>query len=1092
MSEPAWRSFTAEQQRAAFLVDRPVLAAAGAGAGKTAVMAVRYVACLLSHSGAEELTPERILAVSFTREAAANLRARIERTLRTVIKIRSFPRFVEGEGITEAELHPTQIEHLRGCLRDLPMAPIATIDALCLQWVAEHAAILGRDPDLRPPETLAWAQVREQAWTALVAEDLARVPSDLMVLVAAYGAHIVQQLVQRLGDQAAALPQPQLNALNGDAVELVRVRRATMMDALTDAVVDAQQLPIKAKVLDKVRDQSATPPPTPEKFTEWLTALTALSLSGVRDDAVKEVVGAIQDAVDFPNQRVDGKRPGTKERLAFASLAGLAAHDPALEATLAERASAFARLATQWLEKLNDCATRTHLAGFASVEAQALQLLDDPHVRRRLGTRYRHVLLDEAQDLNRLQGRLVEALQAGGGEQSARIFIVGDHRQSIYGFRHADPAIFAGWETSIHQRGGIAATLAENFRSHPALLQRVRGVFAQEALATDFRPADIKAGRQADDFNGRAGIQRGWRVLATRDGQPLELRANTIEASEVQARHLASLVATSIASGRRAEDHAVLLRTRSRMRVYAQALERAGIPYDTDFPGGLYDAQECHDIEAVLRLCVNPHDRRALAIALGGPWGAADAQDRTVMVDSLERAPADGWNYAAMHSPIGELVATLRPLLASEGVAPVIRRLLADERLTRRYGSLPLARRRLANLAHLAEEEMAAGIALDAPAFIARLDERRRLDVDGEEAAGASLGSRGVRLMTIHQSKGLEWPVVFLPDLERKFSSRDLTAKALARTSAHADADEKISDDDQGLVVACHPGDQDTDDAIGLKAGLIADHLRQRIQAEEARLFYVACTRAREELHALISQVELVGPLRDGSVRCPADWLVGAGHSWDDVVVALDGAVERISSAAQMNHPLPALKIAPAVEKSVVPVTAQVDEHISAMTHRTSLLRSTAQAMGIAIHQVIADHGPGMSSAIAQAALAPFASGLGEERQRRLLTHLTDANLLPGYWSAAARLTEQPVIGEVNGEIVIGICDVLLQDANGDWQLYDWKTGEAATNETSHQQVRLYARLIAPYLNGPLVSAGLVDVENGKLIPVDLRLIEMG
>ena len=97
MSEPAWRAFTAEQQRAAFLVDRPVLAAAGAGAGKTAVMAVRYVACLLSYSDAEGLKPERILAVSFTREAAANLRARIERTLRTVIKTRSFPRFVEGE-----------------------------------------------------------------------------------------------------------------------------------------------------------------------------------------------------------------------------------------------------------------------------------------------------------------------------------------------------------------------------------------------------------------------------------------------------------------------------------------------------------------------------------------------------------------------------------------------------------------------------------------------------------------------------------------------------------------------------------------------------------------------------------------------------------------------------------------------------------------------------------------------------------------------------------------------------------------------------------------------------------------------------------
>src|SRR6185436_2349017 len=109
--------------------------------------------------------------------------------------------------------------------------------------------------------------------------------------------------------------------------------------------------------------------------------------------------------------------------------------------------------------------------------------------------------------------------------------------------------------------------------------------------------------------------------------------------------------------------HAILLRTRSRMRLYAQALERAGIPYDTDFPGGIYDAQECHDLEAVLRLCVNPHDRRALAIALGGPWGAADPADRTLMVRALGLDPAAGWALAAAEAPLGALVAGLRPLL---------------------------------------------------------------------------------------------------------------------------------------------------------------------------------------------------------------------------------------------------------------------------------------------------------------------------------------------------------------------------------------------------------------------------------------------
>ena len=423
-------------------------------------------------------------------------------------------------------------------------------------------------------------------------------------------------------------------------------------------------------------------------------------------------------------------------------------------------------------------------------------------------------------------------------------------------------------------------------RANPDLLAAVRGVFAQDVLTGGFRPEAIKAGRTADSFAGRAGILRGWRVIAARDGQPLTLRPNALEASEAQARHVAVLVAASIATGRRPEQHAVLLRTRSRMRLYAQALERAGIPYDTDFPGGLYDAQECHDVEAVLRLCINPHDRRALAIALGGPWGAPDASDRTLMVQALERAPADGWAHAAANADIGALVAGLRPVLAAEGVAAAIRRLIADERLARRYAALPLARRRIANLARLAEEEQAAGIALDAPAFIARLAERRRLGVDSEEVGGEHLGSRGVRLMTIHQAKGLEWPVVILPDQHKPFDRRDLTAKALAQVGDH------------GLEVACHPGDEDPDDTIGLKAGLVADHLRGRQQAEEARLFYVACTRAAEELHALIPAVAPAGPLRDGSVRCPADWLVGANLTWDDVTIDLDAAPVRQPSAA--------------------------------------------------------------------------------------------------------------------------------------------------------------------------------------------------
>ena len=877
MGERPWMRFTDEQQRAAFLVDRPVLAAAGAGAGKTAVMAVRYVACLLSEVDGALLGPERILAVAFTREAAANLRTRIERTLREVLALGRFPRVSDGEGHVERDLPPAHLDHLRRCLGALPGAAIATFDALCLTWVAEHAAELGRDPDLRPQEDLAWAQVKEQAWAALCAEQ--RDGGELATLIDAYGREQVRGLVTRLAEQAAALPEPVLAALPGDAVALVRARRAALFDALADALADAHGLAVKSKVVDALRALARSAPADPAALAPWCAALDALSLAGVRDDAVKEAVRAIQDAVDFPSQRSGDARPGKEARVAFASIAALGRWRPADEALFAGRAAAFAKLAAAWLAHRDRAALRLGQAGFASVEAQALALLERPAVRARLGARYRHLLLDEAQDLNRLQGRIIERIQEGGAAHgSARVFVVGDHRQSIFGFRHAEPAIFARWGAAIGGRGGIEADLKHNFRSHPDLLAAVRGVFAQDALVTAFRPQAILAGRAAEDFPG-PGVLHAWRVRAQRAGEDVELRATAVDASQAQALHIAALIGASLGAGRRPEAHAVLLRTRGRMRLYARALEAAGIPYDTDFPGGLYDSQECHDVEAVLRLCINPHDRRALAIALGGPWGADDPQDRCPMVEALEQEPAAGWAWAAARTPLGALVPALRATLATEGVAAALRALAADPRVAARYARLPLARRRLANLARLADEEGRAGVALDAPAFVARLAERRRLGVDAEEAGGEDLGSRGVRLLTIHQAKGLEWPVVFLPDCQRPFDRRDLTARVLALPV------------EEGLHLACHPGADDggEDDAapIGLAAGLLADEVRVRQLAEQARLFYVACTRAREELHALCAGPEATGPLGDLSVRCYADWFVGAGTSWSEAVVDL-------------------------------------------------------------------------------------------------------------------------------------------------------------------------------------------------------------
>ena len=462
------------------------------------------------------------------------------------------------------------------------------------------------------------------------------------------------------------------------------------------------------------------------------------------------------------------------------------------------------------------------------------------------------------------------------------------------------------------------------------------------------------------------------------------------------------------------------------------------------------------------RLALNPQDRNALAVALGGPWGTADPQDKRLLVEALECAP----ERALRETLLGAVVAAFRAQARAEGPAPAIRALANDPRLTRRYGQLPLARRRLANLQTLADEEHRAGVTLDLAAFCERLRERRLHGVDEAEASGAGLGARGVRLMTIHGAKGLEWPVVWLPELHRRHNQRDLSAPLLSVPG------------DDALHICCRPGTHD--EGVSLRAELMADDLHLRSIAEERRLFYVACTRARDELHFLAAAEVAPADYR-GLTIAPGGWVT---VPWSEVAVTLSAvSCWRAQEGSAAKPPLPAtippLLTAPLAVTSVTDVVAA-----EAATNQAEAGydASIAQALGIAVHAALARNGVGMSRAQAEAALAGFTALLPAERYARLLAGLTDAGLVSNYWTGE-RLIEQPLVAEREGGLVTAQIDLLLRDAAG-WHLYDFKTGMAAEHAASVAQVRLYAELVSPLLDAPLVDAWLVDVERRQRISV--------
>ncbi len=1042
-----WADFTTEQQRAAFLVNTHVLASAGAGSGKTAVMAVRYVACLLERDGERPITPDRILALAFTNEAAGNLRARIDRTLRAVLRHDVFPRLHDGE-VTDRQLDEESRSHLRRCLAALPGAPITTVDGACLTWVTEGAAQLGRDPDHGPAENLAWARVRLAAWQAVCRTQSA----DLAPLIERYGEHSVRRSLLGRADQAAALPAGDalLDVLDPYA-ELLR-RRATELADLPFAIRAAKAIPGKGKVWEGVQQLTDVVPPSPAGLTAWLEAIDGAKVHASNPE-LAEQVRHLQDLLDAPVVRgADGARRPPAQRRGGATLGSLQDWSPSLEQELTTEAERVVRLLAALRDAIAAESVRAGVAGFAAIETAALNLLADSPVAARLARRYRHVLLDEAQDLNRLQARLIEALQTADGP---RIFTVGDHRQSIFGFRHAAPEIFGRWETELLARGGTLAVLRENFRSHPALVTGISGLFA----VPEFRPQDILPGLST---TGTAVLAAHVVVEAISDAEEPQKKAKP---SDLQAAFIAERIATSSLPP---EAHVILLRSRTRMTLYARALEARGLPCDTDFPEGLVDSQEVHDIEAVLRLVVNPADRSALAIALGGPWGTPDPQDKRLLVTALET----DLDLALRQTALGALLPVIRALVASEGPASAVRALATDARLTARYGALPLARRRLANLMLLADEEHRAGRVLDLTAFCERLRERRIFEIDEATASGAALGGRGVRLMTIHGAKGLEWPVVWLPDLDRAHNQRDLSQPVLA-----------IPDGDH-LRIACRPetrADRSGSQPISLRAGLLADDLRVRSINEERRLFYVACTRAKSELHLLAGRVPAAPDARQLTSSL-GGWISGAGTvPWTEEHVDLQVVTPapptcppEIAAAASVS--LPTTGAASEV-RSVTELVEDDGEGIAG--YDTAI----ARVVGTAIHEGFARFGCGMSTSQADEVLAPLLPLLPSARVSQLRTALTDPDLVPGYWSGE-RLVEQPLIGELApGKVLTAQPDVLVRDAAG-WHLYDFKTGAAADRAASRLQVRAYAWLLAPLLDAPLIDAWLIDVEGRRRLPV--------
>jgi ATP-dependent helicase/nuclease subunit A len=749
--EPAVeRTPTPEQAAAIEARGRDVLLEAGAGSGKTGVMVERYVRLVVD----ENVSTDAVLAFTFTDKAAAELRARVRAEL---------SRRAAGSG--------AKAVRAAGLLSTVGGAWITTIHGFCNRVLAAHPVAAGVDPGFRVLDQPEAERAAREAFDSALAEFLAGGAAEREETVAAYDLEGLRGVVVAIHDELRsrgvadpALPDPPVS----DPTELI----ARAIEAAGECLEELKEGDAKRLPLEEALARLTQPGPPPS-----LTELEALRPGGTAK-ALALFREALGDAISSTAEAGEGG-------IAYAHLAELL------------------RLYTVAFE-----AAKERRAGidFEDLQILAARLLERAEIGQAYRGRFSHLLVDEFQDTNRLQLRLIEALQG----PKSQLVVVGDELQSIYSFRHADLDVFRRRREQIDaDPGAELMRLSGNFRSRPEVIGAVN-LMGETLLGAGYSPLRVGAPPYTPAPRGAGPAvelhltpRDGW------DGDGIDLDpaidGRTPLNCLAEARALAARLRDLHDAGVERGAMVVLLRAFTHLDAYEDSLARAGLrPYVVG-GRGYWSQQQVADVCALLATIANPLDDEALFGALASPacavapdtlwllraaagrrrhvWPAlealaigegadlgrradrADASDRLDAPERLAEIPAGDRELLAEFAT--QLVG-LRARAPRLGLAGLIEAAVTETgydlaTLLRPAGEARLANvRKLSRLAAAYEEREGR----DLRGLLDFLAARAEIDTEAQ-AATAAEGHDGVRIMTVHNAKGLEFEVVAVPDLSR-------------------------------------------------------------------------------------------------------------------------------------------------------------------------------------------------------------------------------------------------------------------------------------------------------------------------------------
>lgn len=1105
------------QARAVTARGNNLVVVAGAGTGKTRVLVDRFLSLL-----DEGIALPALVAITFTEKAAGEMRTRVREAITT--------RAENAMGDERAKWERA--------LRAMDAARIGTIHSLCATLLRANPVEANVDPRfevLDETDAVIW---QEEALDAALTELAERGGAELE-LFREYNIEDVRKTglnLLKLGN----LAQEAFENIPATRADLMQQWNERSLQVQRDALAQLAQEVEWRTALAWIENNAATDGADKIELARaamahaarWIDpAQPAESLDALSEIAAQKLVGGSKknwEDLESAKENVKTLRERAKQFLQEYDF-GLNAHDErAAEMILLWRAF-WERVAAQYARRKRDA----HVLDFNDLETQARALLQNhAAVRERYRSEMASLLVDEFQDTNGAQRDLLYALADLTAPN--RLFVVGDGKQSIYGFRGADVTVFQQTLFEITRRWGDDARilLDESFRAHTALVECFNGLFTHIFAVTDERAL----------FQVSYDAMRGLRESLARDalleiieipktivaqGAEQKLAADEIRAWEAQ--ELAARVNELVAQEfqvwdkkletyrpARFGDVALLFRVGTSLPIYEDAFKQAKLPYITYAGTGYYDRAEVRDLIQLLRALDNPADDLALATILHSPLYALSSEtlfqlrrDGKALRDALLDLPADLVGDERARAEFA--AASLQKLWARVGrvtILDLLQQALADTDYLATVSSLSNGTRRRANVEKLLALARRTGLARlsEFNAYLSDLTAR-----ETREGEATTEAENAVQLMTIHRAKGLEFPIVVIPDAGR--APYDLP-ELMAVHRAH------------GIGVKVHDENGERVATVGYR--LLKQEADARDAQEEKRLLYVAMTRAQEYLivsgSAAPHAESYLGQLLDARatlteadaerivITTPRTGLQDLERADSDAPITPIPAQEtRAAELPRLVLPLAPPSVSqiemwtPTGLEALVNHRAEFEprvlegapERIIPVRRGTKSARAPAYIVGEIAHRALQRWRFPQNTPNLDTILERYTRerGLSDENEiydavrqaRGILARFAKSELFQEMTNAPARYHELPFVITWQGRIVHGAMDAVYQRADGRWRIVDFKTdrlrGKAAREYTRAQyavQMALYLEALKMQFDAPC-EVGVYYIRESRL-----------